>query len=200
MLPAVVYGHGSATVPISVDAISFVKLLKTSGDSSLFDMHIEGDEPFKVLIQDYQNDPLSHTFLHVDFYRIRMDEKLHTEIPLTFIGEPPALKVGGVLIKPREKLNISCFPKDLVSEIRVNIFSLAAVRDAIKIKDLTLPQGIEVREDPQTILASIAAQQEEIVEVSKEQEKAVIDELGKKEEKPETKEQAEKNEKKEKKA
>ncbi|MFH1712770.1 MAG: 50S ribosomal protein L25, partial [Candidatus Jacksonbacteria bacterium] len=155
----------------------------------------------KVLWQDYQKEPVSQNFIHVDLYRIKMDEKLRTEITLKFVGEPPAIKMGGILIKSRDYLEVECLPKYLVSEIEVDLLSLAKVHDSLKISDIKVPEGIKVLDDLELMIASIAESAKEEEEVSKEAEKEKISELGKTEikEGEEKEKAAESKEKKEKK-
>ena len=122
-----------------------------------------------------------------------MDEKLRTKITLKFVGEPPALKAGGLLIKSRDYLEAECLPKYLVPEIAVDLSSLAKVHDFLKVSDIKVPEGIKILDDLELMIVSIAESAKEEEEVSKEAEKAVISELGK----TEVKEGAESKEKKE---
>ncbi|MFH1713206.1 MAG: 50S ribosomal protein L25 [Candidatus Jacksonbacteria bacterium] len=178
-LPGVVYGHGVDSIPFLIDYNQFIQEIKRCGEGALLDLEIDNAEPFKVLWQDYQKEPVSQNFIHVDLYRIKMDEKLRTEITLKFVGEPPAIKTGGILIKSRDYLEVECLPKYLVSEIEVDLLSLAKVHDSLKISDIKVPKGIKVLDDSELMIASIAESAKEEEEVSKEAEKEKISELGK---------------------
>jgi large subunit ribosomal protein L25 len=181
-LPAVVYGRGFESTPILLDYNQFIKEVKEQGKGSLIDLKIDEQKFFKVLLQDSQKDPVRQEFTHIDFYRIRMDEKLTTEIRLNFIGEVPALKAGGILVKSRDYLSVECLPGDLVSEIDVDLSCLKEIHNSIKVSDVAMPAGITVLDEPDLILVGISKQvEEEEEEVSKEQEKEAIEALEKKE-------------------
>lgn len=178
-LPGVVYGHGVDSIPFLIDYNQFIKEIKRCGEGSLLDLEIDNQTPIKVLWQDYQKNPILQTFIHIDLYRIKMDEKLRTKITLKFVGEPPAMKAGGILIKSRDYLEAECLPKYLVPEIAVDLSSLAKVHDSLKISDIKVPEGIKILDDSELMIVSIAESAKEEEEVSKEAEKAVISELGK---------------------
>lgn len=178
-LPGVVYGHNFDSIPFLIDYNQFTQEIKRCGEGALLDLEIDSQPPFKVLWQDYQRNPVSQNFIHIDLYRIKMDEKLRTKINLQFVGEPPALRAGGILIKSRDYLEVECLPKYLVSEIEIDLSPLAKIHDSLKVSDVKAPEGIKILDDAELMIASIAESAKEEEEVSKEAEKAVISELGK---------------------
>lgn len=178
-LPAVLYGRGFESVPVLLDYTQFTKEIKKHGEGALLDLQIDKAKPFKALLQDSQKDPVRQDLIHLDLYRVRMDEKLTTQIVLKFIGEPPAVRVGGVVVKSRDHLEVECLPGDLVSDIEVDLSSLAEIHDSLEVADIAVPRGITVLDEKDLTVASIAAPVEEEEDVSKEQEKAAIEELGK---------------------
>ena len=145
LIPAVLYGHGVTNVNLAVPFHQFAKAFKAAAHSSLVDLVVDGGSPVKVLIADVQANPQSGQTAHVDFRQVKMSEKLHTQIPLRFAGEPPAVKAfGGVLVTNLQALPVSCLPQDLVPEIVVDVTKLANLHDSLQIKDLALPNGVEV--------------------------------------------------------
>jgi large subunit ribosomal protein L25 len=156
MIPAVLYGHGIKPVSLSAPYSAFEKLLDKAGESSLVDLSIDEKEPVKVLIQDYQLDPKTNQFIHVDFRQIRMDEKLHAEIEFKFIGEAPAVKeLSGILVTNIDKVEVECLPSDLVHEIEVDISSLKTFEDSIHVSDIKVPSGIKVINHPEETVALV---------------------------------------------
>lgn len=156
MLPGVVYGHGTENVNISVAYIPFEKIYKTAGENSLVDLVIDGKPPVKVLIHDIQRDALSYRYSHVDFYTVRMNEKLTTNIPLDFIGESKAIEEqSGILVKTMEEVEVRCLPNDLVHDIKVDISKLATFEDQITIADLIVPKGMEIMHEPDEVVATV---------------------------------------------
>ena len=128
---------------------------------------------------------MSGKLIHIDLYRVRMDEKLTTRLSLNFIGESSAVKTaGGVLMKNRDDIEIECLPQDLISEIDVDLSALAVIHSSIKVGDLALPAGIRAVDDANLIVATVLPFQEtkEDLVVTKEAEAAAIEALSKKEE------------------
>lgn len=157
-LPAVMYGHGIEPVSIEIKMSEFEKLYQEAGESTLVDLVLDGQAPVKVLIQDTQVDPIRRRFVHADFRQINMNEELSTTIELNFVGVAPAVKeMGGTLVKGLEYLNVRCLPKDLVSEITVDVSVLATFDDTIHISDLQLPTGLTCDDEMDTVLAKVSA-------------------------------------------
>ncbi|KKU13652.1 MAG: 50S ribosomal protein L25 [Parcubacteria group bacterium GW2011_GWC2_45_7] len=156
VVPAVLYGHGLASRNLVVNAADFAKTYKQAGESTLVDLAIEGGEPVKVLIHDIDRDRLTLKPVHVDFYQVKMTEKLTTEIPFKFIGDAPAVKeLGGILVKNLDKVEVECLPQDLVHEIEVDLSKLATFEDAILIKDIIAPSGIALLAKPDEMVAVV---------------------------------------------
>lgn len=156
-IPAVLYGHGIETTHLQLDKKEFTKVLKTASESSLIDLTIEGGKSVKVLLQDVQLDPLTEEVLHADLHQVRMDEKLETEIPLHFVGESPAVKnEGGILVRSHDHVKVKALPGALVPSIDVDISALTELNAALKIKDLVVPEGIELLHDAEEVLAVVS--------------------------------------------
>jgi large subunit ribosomal protein L25 len=155
-IPAVLYGHNFQPLNLSVDYSMFEKVFNQAGESTLIDLTVDEKKPVKVLIQDYQFDPLSGQFIHVDFHQVRMDEKLHTKIELKFVGEAPAVKESaGILVTNIHALNIECLPQDLVHTIEVDLSSLKTFTDVIRVSDIKLPSGITVLNVPNDLVVLV---------------------------------------------
>jgi large subunit ribosomal protein L25 len=163
LIPAVIYGKGIDNRVVTVDYNSFAKVLKTAGESSLIDLDIESDGVTKVLVKDTQVEPVTNRFTHIDFFQVNLKEKLRAEILLTFIGESPAVKeMGGSLVRSLGALKVECLPTDLVHEITVDVSVLKAFGDMIRAKDLVLPKGIVMMENPEAaVVAALAPMTED---------------------------------------
>ena len=158
LVPGVIYGHGTENKNVAADYNSFAKAFKAAGESTLLDLEVEGDGTVKALVKDWQVDPLSNRYTHVDFYQVNLKEKLKTEIALNFVGESPAVKEqGGSLIKTLDSVLVECLPTDLVNHIDVDVTVLKSFDDMIAVKDLTVPAGIEILENADEVVAKIEA-------------------------------------------
>ncbi|MBU4339185.1 50S ribosomal protein L25 [Patescibacteria group bacterium] len=166
VIPAVVYGHGLKSQSIAIPLFSFEKIFKKAGTNTLISLKLNSGKK-QVLIYDYQQDPVSDQFIHVDFYAVKMDEKIEAAIPLKFIGIPGAVKdKGGVLVKNMEDVKVRCLPVDLPHEIEVDLSVLNSFEDRIRISDLKVGGGVEILiEDKMQVVANAILPKEEKEEV-----------------------------------
>ena len=157
LIPAVVYGRAFKSRSLWIKALDFLKLLKVSGESTIIELNIDGKETHKVLIHETQKNPITDKYIHVDFFQVRMDEEIETEVELTYFGEAPAVKeLGGVLVKSINEIEIRCLPADLPSEIKVDISTLKTYEDRICIKDLKISPKVKMELDPETVVALVS--------------------------------------------
>lgn len=156
-IPAVLYGKGIETQEIQVDYSQFLKLFREIGESTIFTLSVDGSD-FNVLVKDLQYHPVKDTFEHLDFYVVRMDEKISTEVELVFTGVSGAVKSeGGTLVKNISEVEVTCLPADLPQSIEVDISSLATFDDVITVADLNLPSGVVVEEEDDATVAVVSA-------------------------------------------
>ncbi len=158
-IPGIVYGPEIEPITLAVPYHAFEVLYHDAGEASLIDLAVEGKaEPVKVLIQDVQYDPVSGRFIHADFRQINLKKEMQATIALTFVGESSAVKeLGGTLIKALAVAKIKCLPSDLVNHIAVDLGALKTFTDAIRVRDLIIPPGITVLDNPDTTIAKVAA-------------------------------------------
>lgn len=157
MIPAIVYGHKSKPQALWVDYLDFKRVFEKSGESTIIELEIEGKEKVNALVHDLQVDPLSNNFTHIDFFQVRMDEKIETGISLEFVGESAAVReLGGILVKNLDEINVSCLPADLPSEIKVDISKIKTFDDHIKIKDLSVSDKVKILDEEETVVALVS--------------------------------------------
>lgn len=154
MVPGVVYGHGFQNVHLKVDYQTFRRVFQTATFSTLVTLDIDGKQQVPVLIHEVQYDPVTDLITHVDFYAVRMDEKVTTHIALEFIGVSEAVKLGAVMNTNKHQVEVSALPGDLVHTIPVDITKLEKIGDIIRIKDLVAPKGIEILANPEEPIVS----------------------------------------------
>lgn len=169
-IPAVFYGKKEASTPISIPKVDFLKVWKEAGESSV--VILETPEGTKEsLIHDVDIDPVTGSPRHADFYVFEKGHKVEVELPLEFIGVAPAVKdLGGTLVKVIHELEVIAMPKDLPHNISVDISKLVTFEDQIFAKDLILPTGVELNENPEEVVALVSAPREE-----KEEDTAPVD-------------------------
>ena len=155
MIPAVIYGKKFENTTLQVDLKEFSLLYREAGSSNLVDLSF-GDKSVKSLIHDVQRHPMTNTIIHVDFLKIDMKEKLKTEIPFEFVGETSlVIDQEGSLITSKDTVEVECLPTDLVDHIDVDISVLTEFDMNIKVSDLRVPEGIEILDDPEEVIAIV---------------------------------------------
>ena len=169
LIPAVVYGKAVAPIHIQVPLRELESALTEVGEAALLSLQIEGEKkPRSVLVRDQQRDVLTQRILHADFYEVVMTETLRAHVPLVLEGEAPILaQADGLLIQQMEEVEVECLPGDLVPQIVVDVSGLETFDDAIYMKDLAVPKGIELLADAEEMIVKatpIVAEVEEEVE------------------------------------
>jgi len=186
MIPAVIYGHQVKNIPLAVDQKEFSNVFEIAQESTIIPLKIEGEKkPRNVLIKEVQKDPVSDVCIHVDFYQVKMTEKIAASVMLKFKGTAPAVKdLGGVLIRNIVEVEVSCLPADLPHEILVPVDNLKAFDDIIHIKDLDISKKVEVLANPSEVVASVSPprSEEELAALEEEVEEKVEEVEGVKEE------------------
>jgi large subunit ribosomal protein L25 len=165
-LPAVVYGHKVDAVSVAVDGREFAKAFQKVGRNQLLDLHIGSEAPRKALVREVQRSPRDGDLLHVDFYQVNLAEKIESEVPIEFEGEIEIVAKGEAdLLRGLHQLRVEALPTDLPPVITVDISGLKAVDDEIRVKDLKLPPGVEILDDPEDLVAKVHEHKEVVEEV-----------------------------------
>ena len=165
-LPAVVYGRKQEAISITLDAMEFLKLFRKAWESSIINLKV-GKLDIEVLVHQFQLEPVSGAFIHVDFFALVRGEKLTTKVALNFIGDSAAVKEGAILEELNKEIEISCLPKDLVPSIDVDISVLKEFDSNIKVSDIKVPDTIEIL-SPMNEVVVLAAKPKKVEEVSDE--------------------------------
>jgi large subunit ribosomal protein L25 len=156
LVPVVLYGKGLETKPLQVEAKSLGRVLSVAGTHQLIALQIDNQEPRMTLAREIQRDPIRRGYLHVDFYAVKMDEKVKAQVPLVTVGVSPAVRdLAGILTHGLDQLEIECLPADLIASIEVDISSLAQLDDTIIVADLKVPSTISVLSDPDSMVVKV---------------------------------------------
>lgn len=174
-LPLALYGKGIDPLLLAGDAHIISKTLKTAGASSLINIKIGDKDDRIVLFKEPQYHPATGEVLHIDLYQVNLREKTRAEVPLVFEGEAPAVEaVDGVLVTNKDKIEVESLPSDLPREIKVDLSVLANIDDEIKVKDLKLPAGVEILDEPEdSIVIVTQKREEEVIEAPVSEEEVV---------------------------
>lgn len=198
LLPAVVYGHNIEPIPITLDMRAASRTLDSISPSALVVLDIDGEKHY-TLVRDKQRNPVRRTIIHVDFQAVSLTETVRADVNINLVGKAPAIETYlGVLVPSLEQLSIECLPTNLPDRIDVDISGLEEIGDSLLVKDLIVPEGVEILSDPEDVVVVVIAQaaeeeeevEEEVVEFEEGEEPEVV-ERGKREEEEEEEEQVE---------
>jgi large subunit ribosomal protein L25 len=169
VIPANIYGHGIDSTAINVDARSLKHLLAHVGSTDLIDLKIgDSKNALRVLVRQVQRNPITDDLLHVDFYQVRMDEKIKADVPIAFVGEAPVLKKvkNSSVLHLIDSLHIEALPDDLPHSIEIDVSSLEELDSTIHVKDIQLGDRITLLSDSEQMAVKvIEARKEEVIEV-----------------------------------
>ncbi len=167
LVPAELYGHGLKNLHLSVVGKDFNKVLKEAGTTTVVTL-VLGTEKKSAIIHDVRRNYLSNEIEHVDFYQVRMDEKMKAKVVLEFVGVAPAVKEKGAVVnKSMSEIEIEALPKDLPHSLIVDLSVLDDINKTIYVRDIAVPKGVEFLTDVDTAVASATPQAaEEVVEAA----------------------------------
>ena len=155
-VPAIVYGAGMDPLAIEVDRREFITALHTdAGLNVLLDLQIDGTEVL-ALTKELQKDPVRGTVLHADFIKIDRMQEVEVEVPVHVVGESPGVKEGGVLENPLFTIHVRCRATEVPEQIEADISGLN-IGDALRVSDLAEGREFTILNDPDTVVASVAA-------------------------------------------
>ena len=156
-LPAVVFGHGTESEPVSLDAHEFDLLRRHVGASTLVDLSVDGKKARPVILHGTQMHKVTHRPLHVDLFAVRMTEELTAEVPLVGDGVAPAVESGGTLVHPVSVVKVRALPGDLPEAIHYDLSSLVGFDNVITVGDLTVAAGVVIQAEASEIVARVLA-------------------------------------------
>ncbi len=152
LVPANIYGHGASRA-IQAEAGTLEKLLSHNGRSSIVSIAVAGAKKETALLKGVQRDPRSGHLVHVDFQAVSMTETITTRVPLHFVGEAPALKLGAVILHTLTDVEISARASDLPSGLDVSVAALEELHSSIKVGDIQAPQGVTITTPADEVVA-----------------------------------------------
>ena len=155
LVPAVVYGHGTASEPVQLDAHELDLLRRRAGASTLIDLSVDGDKPRPVLMYDVQVHPIHRRPLHVDLFVVRMTEELTVEVPLIGDGAATATETGGTLVHPVASVRVRALPANLPDSLRYDLSPLTGYDVTITVADVVAPEGVTILAEPHDVVARV---------------------------------------------
>ena len=161
-VPAVVYGAKKPSLAISVDPKQISRILQSeTGHNTIFELQVDGEKA-RVMIVDWQYDPLKGKLLHIDLKRIAMDERIKVQVPIHCVGEAAGVKQqGGILDQVLREVEIECLPSDIPSHIDADVSNLV-FGTVLRVADLPHSGSLKFLTDPNQTVAHITSVKEEV--------------------------------------
>ena len=155
-VPVVVYGGGSESLAAVAELKDLAAILRTdTGVNTVFSLDIEGEGINDVIFQDRQIHPVLGRLVHADLRRFAKGEKIEMTVPIRLLGDAIGLKEeGAVLAQALREIKVLCEPANTPDSFDIDVSGLDA-EHAIHVSDLKIPAGVEIHEDPETVVASI---------------------------------------------
>ncbi len=155
-VPGTVYGKGVDNQAISISLKQLTRTFQVHGSRGLFSLEIEGGSGLMVVVREIQRNPITGQITHVDFWKVRLDEKINSTVGVSIVGEEEIMKKGGILQAGAKEIEVSCLPQDIPETLVYDIAALD-IGDKVTVADLQVPAGVEILTDLETMVATVLA-------------------------------------------
>ena len=156
-VPAVVYHSGAEATPLSVDKISLNKALRTG--QMIFEVNVEDKNQF-VLVKEIQYHPVTDEIIHIDFQKVKEDEKISLEVAVRSAGEAQGVKLGGLLVQMLNSVTVKCKPAEIPEFLEIDVTEME-MNTNLFVKDITLPEDVEMITAEDIAVVSVQEPKEE---------------------------------------
>ena len=158
MVPANIYGHKQAPVPIQIDALEFENVRRKHGTRNIFALRMPGSPVETALMRQVQHNPKTGKIVHVDFTRVSLRERVEVNVSLNYVGEAPGVKVeGGIFLHLVDAVAVECTASDIIESLDVDISSLTDIDATLHARDIKLPANFTLVTNPEELIAKVAA-------------------------------------------
>lgn len=169
VVPGVVFGKGSESVPVQLDAKELETLYRAAGRTGIVKLKIAGEadgdggagktprNSKSAMIRTLQRHPLTRRPLHVDFFLVDLTHEMQADIPLVLVGEAPAVELtGGTLLANLDHVKVRALPADLPQQLEVDVSSLVELDSAVHVSDIVVDtEKVTVLNDPEELVAKV---------------------------------------------
>ena len=159
-VPAVVYHSGIEATPLSVDKISLNKALRTG--QMIFEVNVEDKNQF-VLVKEIQYHPVTDEIIHIDFQKVKEDEKISLEVAIRSTGEAQGVKLGGLLVQMLNSVTVKCRPAEIPEFLEIDVTDMEMSTNLF-VKDITLPSDVEMITAQDIAVVSVQEPKQELEE------------------------------------
>jgi large subunit ribosomal protein L25 len=156
-IPGIAYGAGKEPMALSVEEKHLQRVIHSErGRNALISLKVAGTS-HPVLIKEIQRHAITRAILHVDFHRVSLKQKVEASVPVRLKGEAPGAKLsGGVLEHLIREVKVTCLPTEIPPALDADVSALQ-IGDSLKVKDLKIPTGVELLDDPEGVMVSVVS-------------------------------------------
>lgn len=165
IIPVHLFGHGIESMALQCDTAKLQQVLTEAGEAKVISLKLDNEKrPRSVLVREVQVDSLKGGLLHVDFYQVKMAEEVKVEVPITLVGEAPALELrANRLMQELDTLTVECLPAKIPASVELDISSLTEAEQMVRVKDIELEKGVTTLNDPELVVVKIGSRPVEVV-------------------------------------
>jgi large subunit ribosomal protein L25 len=164
--PLHLFGHDIESLALQCDTDALQRMLAQSGHAALVALKLGNEKRRRtVVVREIQRGPRRGELLHVDFYQVRMAEKIKVEVPVVLVGEAPASRArGNTLLQELNTLTVECLPSEIPASVELDLSALTDPEQVIRAKDVEVGEEIAVLNDPELVVVRIISRPEEKIE------------------------------------
>jgi large subunit ribosomal protein L25 len=157
-IPAVLYGGADGALALSVDPKGLSRILHSgSGLNTIIGLDVAGKGVTQVLVKEFLLDPIKHSMLHADFYRVQMDKAITVTVVISLKGEAKGVKLqGGIVDFPHREVEVECLPGDIPENLTIDVSDLM-IGQGVRLKDLASGAKWTPVSDPETLIVHVIA-------------------------------------------
>jgi large subunit ribosomal protein L25 len=162
-VPAVVYGKGFESVPVSVDAKEFTAAIAGEGGvNHLITLRGAGSvDGQTVIVSDLSSDCLKGSFIHVDLHKVNLQEKVKVKVPVSLKGTAKGIKEGGMLDFVKHDLELECLASQIPEHIEIDVTDLG-IGGSLHVGDIAIVPGVKLLEDVKSTIVNILGKPKEL--------------------------------------
>jgi len=157
--PLHLYGQDMPSLALQADSATVAKIVGQVGRNIALYLKVEGSqEQSLVFVREVQHHPVTNRILHVDFYRANVTQRIKGDVPITLLGEAPAVRVHrGILMQSLHQLTVECLPLEMPGKIEIDISGLEELDQGIRVSDFIPGQGVVILTDPDELIVRVGA-------------------------------------------
>ena len=154
LIPGVLYGR-EAPVSISIPERDLRHALTTRGGlNAVLDVVVDGGKAHSSVLKEFQQHPVKGLITHVDLQEVRLDQPIHATVPLHLHGEAAGVKEGGVLSQVTSEINVEALPMEVPEHVEMDVSEMV-MGDTLRLDALTMPEGVSLLDDAETVVATV---------------------------------------------